>query len=157
MTETVATTPIPMDLYTAVINNSITDVIRCLDTGTVDIDMTSGQHGSTPLIEAVSLYPRTNDIACLLLEKDANPFQMNKQHDTALGIAASWGNVELVKIMTSVCGEVPTMSTNKNGYSAYDQAELMQHVCRNQPIKNAAFTEIMCKLEQYKRGSIVQV
>ena len=62
-------------LYTAVAENSLVDITRCLASASVNVNMTGGDKGSTPLIEAATLYPLNNSIAFLLIETWGRRFQ----------------------------------------------------------------------------------
>ena len=147
MSATPTTTSNAMNLYTAVIMNSSTDVIRCLELENCNIEMTGGDNESTPFIEAASLYYADNTIAMLLLERGASPFIQNKNGDTALGMAAFWGNLELVEAMLANSGKVPAMSRNVNGYTAHTQARMMSKICTNFEKYND-FREIMTLLKE---------
>jgi len=138
-----------VNLYTAVENNSLEDVKRCLEEAEVDIEMTRGVKLSTPLILATSLYFVNNEIAMLLLDKKANPFAQNKDGDTALGMAAFWGNLELVKTILDRSEDMQPLTFNRNGYSACSQTEMMAYVCRGDPTKVLRFTEIRELLQPY--------
>ena len=138
-----------MNLYTAVKNNSVADVTRCLKEAGVDIEMTGGVKLSTPLILAASLYFVNNEIAMLLLANKANPFAQNKDGDTALGMAAFWCNIELVKTIVDMSEDMKPLTCNRNGYSAYTQTEMMAYVCRANPIKLEKFNKIAELLQPY--------
>ena len=138
-----------VNLYTAVENNSLEDVKRCLEDSGVDIEMTGGVKLSTPLILATSLYFVNNEIAMLLLAKKANPFAQNKDGDTSLGMAAFWGNVELVKTILDMSEDIQPLTCNRNGYTACSQTEMMAYVCRDNPSKVSRFNEIRELLQPY--------
>ena len=139
-----------VDLYTAVTNNSLEHVTRYLEDSGVDIEMKHGLKENTPLFQAASLYFTDNTIATMLLDKGADPFAQNKHGDTALGMAAFWGNLELVKAMIGSRNKLTHLTRNRNGCDAHRQAEYMGYVCNDDPVKLPRIQAIMEILAPYQ-------
>jgi hypothetical protein len=116
------------DIYEAVISNSAEIVDDLLETF-FELDSEYGPKKTTLLIEAVSRFPLDNMIALLLLDAGASGITKNIDGDTALGIAASWGNLELVQaMMTGGHVTAENMPKNSSGYTPYKQAQIMRRM-----------------------------
>ena len=133
-------------LYTAVAENSSVDINRCLASASVNVNMTGGDKGSTPLIEAATTY--------LLNGADvygADVYTRNSDGDSVFNIAAFWGNAELVeKLVHRKDMSKEKMTRNKLGFSAYGQAKLMRdHVSMGNADK-ARFNYVISLLKPYR-------
>ena len=104
----------------------------------LEIDMKEGLDGSTPLLRTVRLHPFETRIALTLMKCNADPLVQDADGVTALGMAASWANLRLVKMMLVTIRKQKGLNEhdpihvpkNFNGYSIYDQVIVLQHVFR---------------------------
>jgi len=78
------------------------DIVRkILDGPLKNIEFKEGLENSTPLTEIAARFPLDNSFAKKLLKRGANCLATNAEGDTALHMAAYWGDFSLVKRMLS--------------------------------------------------------
>ena len=95
----------------------------------VNINLKEGTDNLTPLLQAVRRHPGNNRIALHLLKFDADPLCRDRNGVTALGMAACWGDYDLVRRMCNKAHFTTLKALeDENEYGIPAQVGMMRNV-----------------------------